>query len=67
MKLYNWDFLLSDGEYFHIRYAAHTLNLIVKNGLKAIDDCVVKLGKVSSMWQHLNQERGLLSTVSDIV
>ena len=43
VKLCNRGFLFSDGQYFHIRCAAHTLNLIVKNGLKAIDDCVIKV------------------------
>jgi len=42
-KLYENGHLLSGGEYFHIRCATHTLNLVVKDGLKTIDNCVVKV------------------------
>lgn len=35
--------LLSKGEFFHIRCCAHILNLIVQEGLKEIDESVVKI------------------------
>ncbi|KAK8559040.1 hypothetical protein V6N12_042328 [Hibiscus sabdariffa] len=35
-----------NGKYFHIRYAAHILNLIVQKGLKVIDSSVFKLREV---------------------
>ena len=44
-KLYENRHLLGDGEYFHLWCAAHTLNLVVKDGLKTIDNCVVKAGE----------------------
>nr|AAP59878.1 Ac-like transposase THELMA13 [Silene latifolia] len=38
--------ILCDGEYFHVRCAAHILNLIVQDGLKVIDSGVRKLRMV---------------------
>ena len=35
--------LLCDGDYFHVRCCAHILNLIVKEGLKDVDDAVFKV------------------------
>ncbi|CAI9293329.1 unnamed protein product [Lactuca saligna] len=35
--------LRSNGDYFHIRCCAHVLNLVVQDGLKAIDEGIVKL------------------------
>ena len=35
--------LLRDGEFFHIRCCAHILNLIVQDGLKEIDESVIKI------------------------
>ena len=35
--------LLRDGEFFHVRCCAHILNLIVQDGLKEIDESVIKI------------------------
>lgn len=35
--------LVGDGNFFHVRCAAHVLNLIVKDGLKVIEHIVVKI------------------------
>ncbi|KAL2934009.1 putative AC transposase [Bienertia sinuspersici] len=35
--------LVSNGDYFHVRCCAHILNLIVQEGLKEIDDAVLKV------------------------
>ena len=35
--------LLCDGIFFHVRCGAHILNLIVQEGLKIIDDSVIKI------------------------
>ena len=35
--------LLCDGIFFHVRCGAHILNLIVQEGLKVIDDSMIKI------------------------
>lgn len=35
--------LLLNGDLFHVRCCAHVLNLIVRDGLKELDSCVVKI------------------------
>ncbi|XP_059629599.1 zinc finger BED domain-containing protein RICESLEEPER 2-like [Cornus florida] len=37
------DALLSGGEFFHIRYCTHILNLIVQEGLKEVDESIIKI------------------------
>ena len=37
------DALLSHGTFFHVRCCAHILNLIVQEGLKEIDESVIKI------------------------
>ena len=37
--------LLCDGIFFHVRCSAHILNLTVQEGLKVIDDSVIKIRK----------------------
>lgn len=37
------DALFLNGEFFHVRCCAHILNLIVQDGLKCIDTCVMKI------------------------
>ncbi|KAI5429499.1 hypothetical protein KIW84_034185 [Lathyrus oleraceus] len=41
LVLQNW--LLSEGEFFHVRCSAHVLNLIVQEGLKVIGDALEKI------------------------
>ncbi|KAK9733188.1 hypothetical protein RND81_04G049900 [Saponaria officinalis] len=35
--------LMGNGEYFHVRCCAHILNLIVQEGLKDLDDAIIKV------------------------
>ena len=35
--------LLNKGDFFHMRCSAHILNLIVQDGLKDIDDAIMKI------------------------
>ncbi|KAL4577802.1 hypothetical protein LXL04_013916 [Taraxacum kok-saghyz] len=42
-QLSNEGALRSNGDYFHIRCCAHVLNLVVQDGLKAIDEGIVKV------------------------
>lgn len=38
----SWNTLALKGEYLHMRCCAHIFNLIVKDGLKELDDAIVK-------------------------
>ena len=42
-KLNEGSLLLCDGIFFHVRCGAYILNLIVQEGLKVIDDSVIKI------------------------
>ena len=42
-KLNEGVLLLCDGIFFYVRRGAHILNLIVQEGLKVIDDSVIKI------------------------
>ena len=42
-KLNEGSLLLRDGIFFHVRCGAYILNLIVQEGLKVIDDSVIKI------------------------
>ncbi|CAH1432736.1 unnamed protein product [Lactuca virosa] len=42
-QLCNEGALRSNGDYFHVRCCAHVLNLVVQDGLKAIDEGIVKI------------------------
>ncbi|CAI9279448.1 unnamed protein product [Lactuca saligna] len=42
-QLCNEGALHSNGDYFHVRCCAHVLNLVVQDGLKAIDEGIVKI------------------------
>ncbi|KAM7496681.1 hypothetical protein LguiA_021095 [Lonicera macranthoides] len=42
-QLSNEGVLRSNGDYFHVRCCAHVLNLIVQDGLKAIDEGIVNI------------------------
>ena len=35
--------LVCEGEYFHVRYCAHIMNLIVQDELKEVDDVIIKV------------------------
>ncbi|XP_060675775.1 zinc finger BED domain-containing protein RICESLEEPER 2-like [Ziziphus jujuba] len=35
--------VVCDGDYFHLRYCAHIINLVIQNGLKDIDNVVHKI------------------------
>lgn len=48
--------LPANGEYFHVRCGAHVLNLIVQDGLKLIDEAVVKLRKATN-WVDASEGR----------
>ncbi|KAL4568366.1 hypothetical protein LXL04_023976 [Taraxacum kok-saghyz] len=55
-QLSNEGALRSNGDYFHIRCCAHVLNLVVQDGLKAIDEGIVK-------YVNLNPKKGLRQDV----
>ncbi|KAL7585178.1 zinc finger BED domain-containing protein RICESLEEPER 2-like [Lactuca sativa] len=42
-QLCNEGALRSNGDYFHVQCCAHVLNLVVQDGLKAIDEGIVKI------------------------
>ncbi|KAL4275935.1 hypothetical protein AHAS_Ahas20G0156900 [Arachis hypogaea] len=42
-RLNSWKISVLNGEYLHMRCCTHILNLIVKDGLKEIDDLVAKI------------------------
>ncbi|KAL4315694.1 hypothetical protein AHAS_Ahas15G0210700 [Arachis hypogaea] len=42
-RLISWKSSVLNGEYLHMRCCAHILNLIVKDGLKDIDDSIAKI------------------------
>ncbi|KAI4305058.1 hypothetical protein L6164_028448 [Bauhinia variegata] len=42
-KLKTWNGLVCEGEYMHMRYAAHILNLIVNDGLKDLNPSIVAI------------------------
>ncbi|KAK9713643.1 hypothetical protein RND81_06G041900 [Saponaria officinalis] len=44
--------LVYDGDFFHIRYSAHIINLVVQAGLLLIDDVVVKIRSVVKHLRH---------------
>ncbi|KAE8684528.1 hypothetical protein F3Y22_tig00111128pilonHSYRG00129 [Hibiscus syriacus] len=38
-----WEGSVLDAQFLHMRYVAHILNLVVKNGLKDVDDSIMKV------------------------
>ena len=63
----NW---LLNGEFFHIRYFAHILNLIVQNGLKVASDTLQKIRQivhyVRASKNRMKQFSQCVEQVSDI-
>ena len=47
--------MLCDGIFFHVRCGAHILNLIVQEGLKVIDDSVIKIREIM---KYLKESEG---------
>ena len=52
------------GEFFHVRYRAHVLNLIVKEGLKLID---VGMSKVKDLVKYATSSEGRKLKFEEIV
>ncbi|KAL2330892.1 hypothetical protein Fmac_018473 [Flemingia macrophylla] len=42
-RLMSWNCLVLNGDYIHMRCCAHILNLIVKDGLKEIDNSILRI------------------------
>lgn len=42
-KLMSWNSVILKGKYIHMHYCAHVLNLIVNNGLKEMDDSILRI------------------------
>ncbi|XP_027155111.1 zinc finger BED domain-containing protein RICESLEEPER 2-like [Coffea eugenioides] len=42
-RLINWKCIVLNGEYLHMRCAAHVLNLTVREGLKDLEDSIVRI------------------------
>ncbi|XP_026428704.1 zinc finger BED domain-containing protein RICESLEEPER 2-like [Papaver somniferum] len=58
---------LNDGKFFHVRYCAHILALIVKEGLKKIDPAVIKIrASVKSLKKSQVRKQKFLDIVNTL-
>lgn len=58
---------LVNGKLFHLRCAAHILNLIVKDGLSVIEDCIEKVRESVSYWNSTPKRKEAFLKAADDV
>ncbi|XP_024974715.1 zinc finger BED domain-containing protein RICESLEEPER 2-like [Cynara cardunculus var. scolymus] len=59
--------LVCEGEYFHVRCCAHIMNLIVQDGLKEVDDAIIKVRNTVKYYKGSQSRRQrFLSSVAHV-